>query len=77
VPRVPVHVRLTDAGHDLVERTVDQVLGREAELVNGLPAKQRALLARSLGELLDDVSARVAARRSRPVRTVERADRAP
>jgi DNA-binding MarR family transcriptional regulator len=64
-----VQVRLTDAGHELVERTVDRVLGREAELVSGLPAGQRARLARSLDELLADVSARVAAGRAARVRS--------
>ena len=53
-----VAVRLTRKGHGLVERTVDEVLGREAYLVAGLSGKQRAVLARLLGELLDEVSRR-------------------
>jgi DNA-binding MarR family transcriptional regulator len=44
-----VLVTLTEAGHALVERTVDQVLTREASLVDGLTDEQR----RHLGELLD------------------------
>jgi DNA-binding MarR family transcriptional regulator len=44
-----VLVTLTEAGHALIERTVDQVLTREASLVDGLTDEQR----RQLGELLD------------------------
>jgi DNA-binding MarR family transcriptional regulator len=54
-----VHVTLTRAGHALVERTVDQVLGREAELVRGLAAADRANLAALLDRLLADVAAQV------------------
>ncbi len=56
-----VAVRLTEAGHALVERTVDEVLSREAELVAGLKGEQRVLLARLLDGLLADVSRRVGA----------------
>jgi DNA-binding MarR family transcriptional regulator len=54
-----VNVALTKAGHALVERTVDQVLGREAELVRGLAAGERSDLARLLDRLLADVAAHV------------------
>jgi DNA-binding MarR family transcriptional regulator len=55
-----VLVRLTGAGHALVERTVDQVLGREAQLVSGLTAHQRQGLVDLLDVLLVDVSRRTA-----------------
>jgi len=54
-----VNVTLTRAGHALVERTVDRVLGREAELVRGLAAAERADLAGLLDRLLAGVAARV------------------
>jgi DNA-binding MarR family transcriptional regulator len=50
-----VLVTLTPAGHATVERTVDLVLGREAELVSGLSEQQQTELARLLGVLLDQV----------------------
>lgn len=53
-----VVVTLTDAGHDLVERTVDQVLTRESELIASLAPTDRARLAVQLQDLLDDVQAR-------------------
>lgn len=53
-----VLVTLTEAGHRLIERTVDQVLGREAELVSDLTAQQRADLPAALGELLNSVAAK-------------------
>jgi DNA-binding MarR family transcriptional regulator len=56
-----VNVSLTSAGHALVERTVDRVLGREAELVRGLAAAERADLAALLDRLLTDVAAHVGA----------------
>jgi DNA-binding MarR family transcriptional regulator len=59
-PRRSVLVRLTDEGHALVERTVDQVLGREAYLVSGLTRRQRLALVELLDVLLADVSTRVA-----------------
>ena len=57
-----VNVTLTRAGHALVERTVDRVLGREAELVRGLAAAERADLAALLDRLLNFVGAHVSAR---------------
>jgi len=54
-----VNVTLTKPGHALVERTVDQVLGREAELVRGLAAAERADLAGLLDRLLASVTAKV------------------
>ncbi|MBZ4322006.1 MarR family winged helix-turn-helix transcriptional regulator [Streptomyces huiliensis] len=50
-----VLVELTPAGHDLLERTVDRVLSREAELLDGLTAQQRDTLTGLLRVLLDDV----------------------
>ena len=54
-----VVVTLTEAGHDLIERTVDQVLTRESELVASLSPTARTQLAGQLQDLLDEV-ARVA-----------------
>jgi DNA-binding MarR family transcriptional regulator len=51
-----VLVTLTEAGHDLIERTVDQVLTRESELIASLPPASREHLAGQLQELLDQVS---------------------
>jgi hypothetical protein len=51
-------VTLTKVGHALVERTVDEVLGREAELVRGLAAAERAEIAALLDRLLSFVAAR-------------------
>ncbi|MEV6413814.1 MarR family transcriptional regulator [Kribbella sp. NPDC051718] len=56
-----VVVSLTDAGHALVERTVEQVLSRESDLISSLTAAERELLAGKLQSLLDDVSRRVRA----------------
>jgi DNA-binding MarR family transcriptional regulator len=50
-----VLVALTQAGHALVDRVVDQVLGREAQLVRGLVPAERAELAALLDRLLQDV----------------------
>ncbi|WP_198676340.1 MarR family winged helix-turn-helix transcriptional regulator [Kribbella monticola] len=55
-----VFVTLTEAGHELVERTVDQVLTRESELVASLAPGDRALLAGRLQKLLDDVQQKLA-----------------
>ena len=55
-----VTVTLTAAGHALSERVVDQVLGREAHLVTGLPPADRAALADLLDRLLHDVTQRLA-----------------
>ncbi|KOG53112.1 MarR family transcriptional regulator [Streptomyces griseoflavus] len=54
-----VWVELTPAGHELVERTVDQVLYREAELVGGLTPDQQEQLRQLLKLLLQDVQARL------------------
>ena len=53
-----VLVTLTTAGHDLIERTVDQVLTRESELVASLSPTGRTQLAAQLQELLDEVAER-------------------
>jgi len=58
-----VLVTLTPAGHALVERLVDQVLGREADLVAGLSAQERAALTGLLKTLLDDLSSRLGPQR--------------
>ena len=55
-----VTVTLTAAGHALTERVVDQVLRREAQLTDGLPPSDRAVLAGLLDRLLREVSERVA-----------------
>ncbi|WP_030255948.1 MarR family winged helix-turn-helix transcriptional regulator [Streptomyces violens] len=55
-----VLVSLTDEGHALVEHSVDEVLGREATLVAGLSASERATLAALLDKLLTDVRTRTA-----------------
>ncbi|MER7412009.1 MarR family transcriptional regulator [Streptomyces sp. NHF165] len=54
-----VLVELTDAGHQRVEATVDDVLGREAELLGGLSAEQQEQLAGLLRLLLADVRRRL------------------
>ncbi|MFD8479495.1 MarR family winged helix-turn-helix transcriptional regulator [Kitasatospora sp. NPDC059673] len=54
-----VLVTLTPAGHALVERSVDAVLGREAELVTGLSPAERARLAELLDRLLTDLYGRL------------------
>jgi DNA-binding MarR family transcriptional regulator len=55
-----VFVALTQAGHELIERTVDRVLSREAQLVQSLDPGQRSGLAGELDRLLTDVTARLA-----------------
>jgi DNA-binding MarR family transcriptional regulator len=57
-----VVVTLTPAGHALVERLVDGVLGREADLVAVLSAAERAELTGLLKTLLDDLSVRLGPR---------------
>lgn len=57
--RREVLVELTDQGHDVIETTVDAVLGREAELLDGLDADDQARLTELLGDLLRDVHARL------------------
>lgn len=54
-----VEVTLTQSGHDLVERLVDHVLGREAELISGLTQAQQATLTDLLRILLDDLETRL------------------
>jgi DNA-binding MarR family transcriptional regulator len=54
-----VLVTLTEAGHALIERTVDQVLTREASLLDGLGAEQRRQLGELLAALLDQVRGKV------------------
>ncbi|MGI5493544.1 MarR family winged helix-turn-helix transcriptional regulator [Microtetraspora malaysiensis] len=54
-----VQVTLTRSGHDLVEATVDQVLRREAELIDGLAPEQQGQLAELLRVLLQDVQRRL------------------
>ena len=54
-----VLVALTEAGHALIERTVDQVLTREASLVDGLTDEQQRQLGELLELLLDQVRRRV------------------
>ncbi len=55
--RRAVLVGLTGAGHELVERTVDHVLDREASLVAGLTAAERGQLAELLERLTESVRA--------------------
>ncbi|MFC0625756.1 MarR family winged helix-turn-helix transcriptional regulator [Kribbella deserti] len=50
-----VVVTLTPTGHDLIERTVDQVLTRESSLLVGLDDEQRGALAEELQTLLASV----------------------
>ena len=64
-----VVVALTPAGHALVERLVDRVLGREADLVSSLSDADRAALTGLLKELLDDLSARLGPQRHSQVGT--------
>ncbi|WP_335971740.1 MarR family winged helix-turn-helix transcriptional regulator [Streptomyces sp. CA2R106] len=54
-----VLVELTEEGHALIERSVDAVLGREAELVTGLSASERETLVGLLDKLFTDVRARM------------------
>jgi DNA-binding MarR family transcriptional regulator len=53
-------VELTPAGHALVERSVDTVLGREAALVSSLSDEERAALVAVLDKLTTDVRRRTA-----------------
>ena len=54
-----VVVTLTPAGHAVVERLVDRVLGREADLVASLTAEDRDALTALLKALLDDLGTRL------------------
>lgn len=65
-----VVVTLTPAGHALVERLVDRVLGREADLVACLSDADRAALTGQLKALLDDLSARLGPQRHSQVGTL-------
>jgi DNA-binding MarR family transcriptional regulator len=57
--RRTVLVTLTSEGHALIERSVDAVLGREAELVSSLSPPERAALVELLEKLTVDVRHRV------------------
>ncbi|MFI8997627.1 MarR family winged helix-turn-helix transcriptional regulator [Streptomyces sp. NPDC053542] len=54
-----VEVTLTATGHEVVEATVDQVLHREAELIEGLSPDRQAQLTELLRTLLQDVQHRL------------------
>jgi DNA-binding MarR family transcriptional regulator len=54
-----VLVSLTPDGHDLVEATVDRVLGRQSELLSSLTERQRKVLGGQLQRLLEDIRRRV------------------
>lgn len=54
-----VEVTLTATGHEVVEATVDQVLHREADLLDGLDADRQAELTDLLRTLLQDVQHRL------------------
>ena len=58
-----VSVTLTRAGHELVERLVDQVLGREADLVSRLTPDQQADLTELLRLLLNGLQDRLGEQR--------------
>lgn len=58
--RRTVLVTLTAEGHACIERTVDRVLGREAELVDGLTDGERGELVALLEKLTADVRRRTA-----------------
>ena len=66
--RHSVLVTLTAAGHELIERSVDAVLGREAELVASLSMQDRATLTGLLERLTGDVVQRMAIDEWRAVR---------
>jgi DNA-binding MarR family transcriptional regulator len=51
VSRRAVAVRLTEAGHGLIERTVRQLLDHEASLINALTAPERTTLLGLLAKL--------------------------
>ncbi|GAA1970745.1 MarR family winged helix-turn-helix transcriptional regulator [Amycolatopsis minnesotensis] len=55
-----VFVELTERGHDLIERTVDQLLRHEEDLLAGLSDRQRDDLSELLRVLLADLTARAA-----------------
>lgn len=54
-----VAVTLTPAGHQLVEQLVDQVLGREVELISTLTPDQQAKLTELLRQLLETLHTQI------------------
>ena len=56
--RRAVTVTLTQPGHNLIEHTVDRVLGRESDLLRALDPGQRENLATLLATLLADLTDR-------------------
>ncbi|QWF84608.1 MarR family winged helix-turn-helix transcriptional regulator [Amycolatopsis sp. CA-230715] len=56
-----VFVELTERGHDLIERTVDELLRHEEDLLAGLSVRQRDDLTELLRILHADLTARAAA----------------
>lgn len=58
--RRTVLVKLTADGHALIERSVDQVLGQEAALVEGLSEDERTALTALLNKLMAGVRQRTA-----------------
>lgn len=57
-PGHTVLVGLTDAGHALIEATVDHLLAREAELVGGISEDEQHRLGELLERLIDTVQER-------------------
>ena len=53
-----VAVTLTEAGHAVIERSVDAVLGRDSELVAGLTAEERDALIPLLTKLENHIRPR-------------------
>jgi DNA-binding MarR family transcriptional regulator len=54
--RRAVSVRLTAGGHELIEATVRQLLGHEAELIGALTAAERAALTGFLARLEQELT---------------------
>ena len=54
-----VTVSLTPAGHELVERLVDRVIGREADLISRLTPEQQRTLTELLRPLLADLHTQI------------------
>jgi DNA-binding MarR family transcriptional regulator len=71
-PSRAVLVTLTPAGHAVVERLVDEVLGREADLVSDLAPAQRQELTELLRLLLDSLERRLGRPRHTQVGTPDR-----
>ncbi|ATW51499.1 MarR family winged helix-turn-helix transcriptional regulator [Streptomyces xantholiticus] len=57
------HVRLTDAGQDLVDRLLPLQLAYESTVLSGLEEETRTLLATHLGELLVQLEGRLGSAR--------------